>query len=432
MEYYKKDFENFWKILQKKVLLTVSLLLLIRMGSFFPVPGIDFIELGKYFQDHPSAQNFVSTFSGDDTFVIGLFSLNIIPYINASILLQLLIGTGLSPSLAELQKEGNMASRRVIEKRTRLLSLIFGIGQSVLIAFLLKPILFNWNLNLTFEIVIWLTTGSMIVIWLSQIITDYGIGNGPSLLVFINIISSFPNLYKKIISANIGTLSFQSIALIIGLIFILLYGSIGLQESYQKIRLISSKELNQPSQKFLRKPETFLPLNLNQAGVIPLIFTTALLVIPIYLVNLGIFSSLKIPSILVEGNNPSLIKLIPSLFYWYFYFILIIKSSAFYSTLVLKPKDISEQLQKMAVIIPNIRPGRETTFYLKEQIRLTSKLGAILLGLLATLPNLVEKIFNISNLSGLSTTSLLIVAGVLLDILREISSIYYLTIYNKM
>jgi preprotein translocase subunit SecY len=432
VEYYNKDFENFWKILQKKVLLTVSLLLLIRMGSFFPVPGIDFIELGKYFQDHPSAQNFVSTFSGDDTFVIGLFSLNIIPYINASILLQLLIGTGLSPSLAELQKEGNMASRRVIEKRTRLLSLIFGIGQSLLIAFLLKPILFNWNLNLTFEIVIWLTTGSMIVIWLSQIITDYGIGNGPSLLVFINIISSFPNLYKKIISANIGTLSFQSISLIIGLIFILLYGSIGLQESYQKIRLISSKELNQPSQKFLRKPETFLPLNLNQAGVIPLIFTTALLVIPIYLVNLGIFSFVKIPSILVEGNNPSLIKLIPSLFYWYFYFILIIKSSAFYSTLVLKPKDISEQLQKMAVIIPNIRPGRETTFYLKEQIRLTSKLGAILLGLLATLPNLVEKIFNISNLSGLSTTSLLIVAGVLLDILREISSIYYLTIYNKM
>lgn len=432
MEYYKKDFENFWKILQKKVFLTVGLLLFIRMGSFFPLPGIDFIELGKYFQDHPSAKNFVSTFSGDDTFVIGLFSLNIIPYINASILLQLLIGIGLVPSLAELQKEGDMASRRTIESRTRLLSLIFGIGQSLLIGFLLKPILFNWNLNLALEITLWLTTGSMIVIWLSQIITDYGIGNGPSLLVFINIISSFPNLYKKIISANVGNLSFQSVLLIMLLIFILLSGSIALQESYQKIPLLSSKELNQPSQKFLRKPQTFLPVNLNQSGVIPLIFTTAILVVPIYLINSGIVSSLKIPLVDLGKNVTSIIGPFSAVFYWYFYFLLIIRSSAFYSTLVLKPKDISERLQKMAVTIPGVRPGRETTFYLKEQIRRTSKLGAILLGLLATLPNLVENLFSISNLSGLSTTSLLIVAGVLLDILREISSIYYLTIYDKM
>ena len=432
MEYYKKDFENFSEILQKKVLLTVGLLLFIRMGSFFPIPGIDFIELGKYFQDHLSAKNFVSTFSGDDTFVIGLFSLNIIPYINASILLQLLIGIGFSPSLAELQKEGDMSSRRVIESRTRLLTLVFGIGQSLLIAFLLKPILFNWNLNLVFEIVLWLTTGSMIVVWLSQLITDYGIGNGPSLLVFINIISSFPNLYKKILNANIENLNFQSILIVILLIFILLYGSIGLQESFQKIPLLSSKELNQPSQKFLRKPRTYLPLNINQAGVIPLIFTTAILVAPIYLINVGIFSSIKIPSIGILQIIGSIITPFSSVFYWYFYFILIIRSSAFYSTLVLKPKDISEQLQKVAVIIPGIRPGRETTFYLKEEIRRTAKLGGILLGLLATLPNLVENIFNISNLSGLSTTSLLIVVGVLLDILREIVSIHYLTVYNKM
>ena len=324
MEYYKKDFEKLPEILRKKVLLTIGLLLLIRMGSFFPLPGIDFIELGKYFQDHLSAKNFINTFSGDDIFIIGLFSLNIIPYINASILLQLLIGIGALPSLAELQKEGDMASRRVIESRTRLLTLVFGIGQSLLIAFLLKPIIFNWNLNLVFEIVLWLTTGSMIVVWLSQLITDYGLGNGPSLLVFINIISSFPNLYKKIINANTGNLNFQSILIILSLIFILLYGSIGLQESFQKIPILLSKQLNQPSQRFLRKPKVYLPLNLNQSGVIPLIFTTVILVAPSYLLNRGIFSTIKIPSNDLIQSIGSVLIQFSSVVYCYFYFLLII------------------------------------------------------------------------------------------------------------
>lgn len=407
-------------ILLKRLLLSIGILLFIRMGTFLPIPGINHGHLAFYIQQHPITKNLVSTFSGNDTFVIGLFTLNIFPYINASIMVQLI--TGLIPSISKLQKEGGGEGRRAITRLTRLITFGWALIQSSSIAFYLKRALFDWNPLLAFEIILWLTTGAMIVLWLSELITEYGLGNGASLLIYTNIISSLPNLGKKLITENSGNLTFVSGLGIALLLFIAISGIITLQESARIVPLISSKQLGQ-SQPFISKVKSnnYIPLRFNQAGVMPIILTTAILVLPNYITNLGIFPLLTIPIFLKSSK----------FFYWISYFVLILIFSSFYSTIVLNPKDISQELQKMAVSIPGIRPGLATTFYLKQVMKRVTFFGAIILAILATLPNIIEGILNVSSFNGLGTTSLLILVGVVLDISREMKSIILSNIYNE-
>lgn len=407
-------------ILLKRLLLSVGILLFIRMGTFLPIPGINHGHLAFYIQQHPITKNLVSTFSGNDTFVIGLFTLNIFPYINASIMVQLI--TGLIPSVSKLQKEGGGEGRRAITRLTRLITLGWALIQSSSIAFYLKRALFDWSPLLAFEIILWLTTGAMIVLWLSELITEYGLGNGASLLIYTNIISSLPNLGKKLISENTGNLTLASTIGIAILFFIAISGIITLQESARIVPLISSKQLGQ-NQPLLSKATSsnYIPLRFNQAGVMPIILTTALLVLPSYITNLGIFPFLTIPLFLKSSK----------IIYWVSYFILILIFSSFYSTIVLNPKDIAQELQKMAVSIPGVRPGLATTFYLKQVMQRVTLFGAIILAILVTLPNIIEGILNISSFNGLGTTSLLILVGVVLDISREMKSIILSNIYNE-
>ncbi len=404
----------------KRLLVSLGVLLLIRIGTFLPVPGINHTDLAFYLQRHSVTRSLVSTFSGDDTFVIGLFTLNIFPYINASIFVQLLLG--FSPQLSKLQKEGDLEGRRSINRLTRFITLGWAIIQSLSLAFYLKQVLFDWNYLLAIEIVIWLTTGAMIVLWLSELITDYGLGNGASLLIYTNIISSLPNLCNKIFIENSGNFTISS-GLGIGiLIFASLYGIVFLQEGVRIIPLISSKQLNQaPSQDSVAS-NNYIPLRFNQAGVMPIILTTAILVVPNYISNLGLLPKIDFPI------NFESFKFV----YWIGYFGLILIFSSFYSTIVLNPKDISDQLQKMAVTIPGVRPGVQTTFYLKQLMKRITLVGATMLATLATVPNFIESTLNITSLNGLSTTSLLILAGVVLDLVREVKNIYYSNIYNNM
>lgn len=404
-------------ILLNRFLVTFGIILFIRLGTFLPVPGVNHSDLAFYIQTHSVAKNLISTFSGDNTFVIGLFTLNIFPYINASILIQLILG--FSPKLAKLQKEGDLAGRRSINRLTRLITLIWAIIQSVGLAIYLRQILFDWNYTLAFEIIVWLTTGAMIVLWLSEIITDYGLGNGASLLIYINIISNLPNLTKTIISENLTI--FAELGFIL-LIFGSLYGIVFLQEGVRSIPLISSKQLTQGSGNDYVISNNYLPLRLNQAGVMPIILTTAISVVPNYIISLGLLPKIDLP-----GNLESL-----SFIYWIGYFALILLFSSFYSTIVLNPKDISDQLQKMTVTIPGIRPGIQTTFYLKQVMKRITLVGATILATLVTIPNFIESTLNITGLNGLSTTSLLILAGVVLDLIREVKNIYYSNIYNNM
>jgi preprotein translocase subunit SecY len=405
-------------IILKRLLVTLGVLLFIRVGTFLPVPGINHSDLAFYIQSHPVVRSLVSTFSGKDIFVIGLFTLNIFPYINASILIQLILG--FSPKLAKLQKEGDLEGKRKIQRLTRLITLIFAIIQSVSISFSLRQILFDWNSTLALEITVWLTTGAMIILWLSELITDYGLGNGASLLIYTNIISNLPNLSKAIFIENESIPSKLGIAL---LIFGSLYGIVFLQEGVRIIPLISSKQLNQVavlSQDSLT--DNYLPLRLNQAGVMPIILTTTILVVPNYISNLGL-----LPKFNLSINLESL-----SFLYWIGYFGLILLFSSFYSAIVLNPKDLSDQLQKMAVTIPGVRPGIQTTFYLKQVMKRITFVGATMLATLVTIPNFIESTLNITSLNGLSTTSLLILAGVILDLVREVKNIYYSNVYNNM
>ena len=410
-------------ILLNRLLLSLGILVFIRIGTFLPVPGINHGHLAFYLERHSMTKSLVSTFAGNSTFVIGLFTLNIFPYINASILMQILISA--FPNLSKLQKEGGGEGRRTINKLTRLVTLGWALIQSFSIAFYLKRALFDWNIYLAIEIIIWLTTGAMIVLWLSEIITEYGLGNGASLLIYTNIVSNLPNFGKNLfvnVGDKVSIISWLFIALIF---FIAIYGIVLLQEGTRIVPLISSKQLNQPVRSFSTLAEienNYIPLRFNQAGVMPIILTTAVLVVPTYITNLGLLPILTLPAFIKSSK----------FIYWISYFILILLFSSFYSTIVLNPKDISNELQKMAVSIPGIRPGIETTFYLKQVMQRVTYLGAIMLSILATLPNLIETILPGSSFNGLGTTSLLILVGVILDLSREIRSIILSNIYNDM
>jgi preprotein translocase subunit SecY len=407
------------RIILQRLLISLGVILFIRIGSFLPIPGINHTDLALYIQNNPFARNIVSTFSGKDTFVIGLFTLNIFPYINASIFIQLIIA--FSPSLSKLQKEGDLNARRSLNRLTRFVTLVWALIQSVGLGLYLRPILFNWNTELLLEIVLWLTTGAMIVLWLSELVTDYGLGNGASLLIYTNIVSSFPNLCKTLITENVDNLTIPAVTIITGLIILSLCGIVLLQEGVRRIPIISSKQLNQRRVGSSNLMNNYIPIRLNQAGVMPIILTTTVLVLPGYVSNLGLIPQLNLP---VSG-------IVSKIIYWVFYFGLILLFSSFYSTIVLNPKDIADQLQKMAVTIPGIRPGVQTTFYLKKVMNRLTVLGALILAVLATLPNLIEVILQISSLNGLSTTSLLIMAGVLVDISKEVDDIIYSNIYKK-
>ena len=207
--------------------------------------------------------------------------------------------------------------------------------------------------------------------------------------------------------------------------FITIYGIVVLQEAARIIPLISSKQLGQASTTFSQfsgNNYNYIPLRFNQAGVMPIILASSVLVVPSSVSQLGLSPIFTLP-ILIKSST---------ILYWLSYFILILVFSSFYSTIVLNPKDVSDELQKMSVSIPGVRPGIETTFYLKQVMKRVTLLGAFILAILATLPNIIEAILPVSSFNGLGTTSLLILVGVVLDLLREMRSIFLSNIYNDM
>jgi preprotein translocase subunit SecY len=264
-----------------------------------------------------------------------------------------------------------------------------------------------------------MTAGAMIVLWLSEIINERGVGNGTSLLTYTNIASNLPNLIKKTIFVGDTNplLIFFSIIGIFLLVSISLYGIVFLQKGVRKIPLRSARQLGQPLLRKTAKDVLYLPLRFNSAGIMPIILTAAILGVPNYIVNSGLFPGLTF----LTALKP---------LYWLSYFISVIVSSLFYSTIVLKPKDLAEQLQKMAVVIPGVRPGAQTIFYLKRVLKRLTLIGALLLATITVIPNFIESTLNITTLNGLGTSSLLILAGVILDLTRDFENIYYSNVYD--
>lgn len=387
------------KKLTSRILITLIILFISRIGIFIPILGIDQGELAENISQNRII-SFLNVFSGGGFSTIGVFSLGIIPYINSSIITQLIVK--IIPSLEEIQKNEGEIGRQKINNITRYLTLGWGIIQSISISLWIKPYTFNWNINFIIDCVITLTTGSIIIMWFAEMITEYGVGNGASMLIFQNIISNIPKNIEnyKISILNNGTKS-ATLILICIMIFII---NIIIQDSKRKIEIISSKQLGEED-KLLS--QNYIPLKLNQGGVMPIIFASATMAIPQY-TNIG---------------NSIINKIISSnLFYLTTYSTLIVLFSYFYSSIILNIDDMAENLQKVGASIPNIRPGTDTIKYLKKIINKLTFIGSIFLFLIAQLPLILSNVTKINLLQGLGTTSLLILVGVAIDTAKQIQT----------
>ena len=396
--------------IQSRVILTFLLIILSRFGTFIPVPGVDHDAFYQSISNNPIV-SFLNIFSGGGFASIGVFALGIVPYINASILIQL--GTTSIPSLEKLQKEEGEAGRQKISQITRYIALGWAIIQSVGVSFWVRPYVFNWDIQFVIEMTLALTTGSMLVMWISEQITEKGIGNGASMLIFVNIISGLPKLIQKS-SGSIENKSnlFELFAL--ALIFlIMIIGIIFIQEGTRRIPIISARQLGKGQ---IQNKTSYLPLRLNQGGVMPIIFASAFLVLPAYVSQITTNPIiLSIATLLSPSSTNKGIYLL-------FYFLLILFFSYFYASLILNPSDVSKNLKKMESSIPGVRPGKATTDYLQKTLNRLTFLGALFLAFIALVPSLIESVTNISTFKGLGATSLLILVGVAIDTSKQVQT----------
>jgi preprotein translocase subunit SecY len=396
--------------IQSRVILTFLLIILSRFGTFIPVPGVDHDAFYQSISNNPIV-SFLNIFSGGGFASIGVFALGIVPYINASILIQL--GTTSIPNLEKLQKEEGETGRQKISQITRYIALVWAIIQSVGVSFWVRPYVFNWDIQFVIEMTLALTTGSMLVMWISEQITEKGIGNGASMLIFVNIISGLPKLIQKS-SGSIENKSnlFELFAL--ALIFlIMIIGIIFIQEGTRRIPIISARQLGKGQ---IQNKTSYLPLRLNQGGVMPIIFASAFLVLPAYVSQITTNPIILSIATLISPSSTN------KSIYLLFYFLLILFFSYFYASLILNPSDVSKNLKKMESSIPGIRPGKATTDYLQKTLNRLTFLGALFLAFIALVPSLIESITNISTFKGLGATSLLILVGVAIDTSKQVQT----------
>lgn len=396
-------------LLKAKITKILFLLLLVRLGLYIPVPNID-LDLFSQNQNTNPIFGFAKTLTGSS--FLGIGALGILPYINASIIIQLLVPV--LPQLEQLQKEEGEFGRQQITRYTRYLALIWAIILSTAIAFfLVKPIIFDWSISLALEIILALVTGSILSMWFSELITEEGLGNGSSMLIFINIVGSIPNSFSELNNALFSQASYLDNLRISGqgLIFYLFVVSVIIlfQDSYKKINIVAAKQLNlsssDQSQNFSQLKNSYIPLKVNQGGIMPLVFSSTIAVFLAYpvqqLLNLGFVNNsfLSVYSITIN-------------------ILLVVLFSCFYAGLVLKPDDISQNLAKMAYSIPGIRQGKDTTKYLEKTVARLAFLGGLFLAFLAFFPLVVGNVLQVNIFK--NVTSLLILIGVITDVTSQI------------
>ncbi len=396
--------------IQPRLITTIILLVLSRFGTFIPIPGVDHDAFYQSISINPLV-SFLNIFSGGGFASIGLFALGIVPYINASIVIQL--ATTSIPSLEKLQKEEGEAGRQKISQITRYLALIWSIIQSLGIAFWVRPYVFDWNTQFIIEMSLSLTTGSMLVMWISEQITEKGVGNGASMLIFVNIISGLPKLLQQTSYSSNSSATFYQLTLLAFIFLIMILGIIFVQEGTRRIPIISARQLSKGQS---QNKTSYLPLRLNQGGVMPIIFASAFLVLPGYITQITTNKQILnlVGSLSPNGGNKTI--------YLLFYFSLILFFSYFYASLILNPSDISKNLKKMESSIPGIRPGKATTDYLQKTLNRLTFLGALFLAFIAVIPSIIENITEISTFKGLGATSLLILVGVAIDTSKQIQT----------
>ncbi|MBM3287520.1 MAG: preprotein translocase subunit SecY [Candidatus Eisenbacteria bacterium] len=415
-----ESLQSIFKIpeLKRRILMTAGLLVVYRVGGHIPTPGVDGGALTSYFQSQAQNTLFMlyDLFAGGNFSKATIFALGIMPYISASIILQLF--GAVIPYFEKLQKEGE-EGRRKITQYTRYGTVLLAVVQAFGISIFLESLNTQFSIpvvpnpGFAFRIItaLTMTAGAVFVMWLGELITDKGIGNGMSLLIFIGIVARFPAEAINTIRA-IAQGSLNPIVVIVLAVFMVLVTAfvVMMTQAQRKIPVQYAKRI--VGRKMYGGQSTHIPLRVNTAGVIPIIFAQSIIIFPSTIASF--FPNSDVMQGMTRFFAPG------GLVYMLLYAIMIIFFTYFYTAIVFNPVDIAENMKKFGGFIPGIRPGRHTSDYIDRILNRITLPGALFLAIIAVLPDLMLRYGNVPFYFG--GTSLLIVVGVALDTLQQIES----------
>lgn len=427
--------KNIWSIpeLRNRIIIALALVLVYRLGAHVVLPGVDVEALSKTLQkqsENNGLLDLINMFSGGAFANASIFALGIMPYITASIVVQLM--TIAVPYFQRLQKEGE-SGRRKITQITRYLTVIillvqgstyiYNINSQAPDAILINPTMFKFLSALC------LTAGSMFVMWLGEKITDRGIGNGISIIIMIGIIARLPQAFLQEVSTKFSTGAGGPISFIVELVilFLIFIFSIMLIQAIRKVPLQYAKRLTGNPQ-FGGGARQYIPLKLNAAGVMPIIFAQAIIMLPMYAIRFTQGEALRdswLNSFLLSFTD------IKGFTYNLVFFLLIVVFTYFYTAITVNPTQIAEDLKKNGGFVPGVKPGKNTANYLDTIMSKITLPGSIFLGIVAILPAFAMRLgVNQSFAMFFGGTSLLILVGVVLDTLQQIESYLLMRHYD--
>lgn len=415
--------ENFWSkmkliwtdaSLRKKVIFVLFSLIVFRLLSAIPIPGIDTLALERFLSNNQFF-GILNIFSGGGLSNLSVIMLGVGPYITSSIIMQLL--TIMVPALKKIYHEEGEAGRKRFTQYSRFLTVPLAAIQG----FSLLAILENQNIliNLTaFDRIVNLIVviaGSMLLMWLGELVSEFGIGNGVSLIIFAGIVSTLPSQVAQLVFA----FDVSQVPLFIGFLvagLLIIAGVVLVTEAERPIPVTYAKQVR--GMKMYGGGSTYLPLRVNQAGVIPIIFALSILLFPqmigAFLARFSAPILVKISGILISFSQTSWL-------YGIFYFILVFLFTYFYTAVTFDPEALSTNLQKNGAFIPGIRPGASTSDYISKVLGRITLVGAGFLGIIAVLPLIMQSITGIASLA-LGGTSVLIVVSVVLDLIKKVDA----------
>lgn len=400
--------------LRGKILFILGLLVVYRLVAAIPLPGVDFTQLERFF-DSNQLFGLLNIFSGGGLSNISIVLLGVAPYITASIIMQLM--TTIVPRLEQLYKEEGEAGRQKFNMITRWLTVPFAVLQSFGMISLLKSqqVITSVSAFDTIAIVTTATAGTILLMWIGELITEKGIGNGVSILIFAGIASGLPTMASRFV-ADFDSSEIFTYLIFLFIALVTVAGVILINEAQRNIPVAYAKRVR--GEKTYGGSSTHLPLRVNQAGVIPIIFAVSLILVP------GM-----VASFLMQSGNEKVAHIASQvnalfqnqIFYGGLYFTLVVLFTYFYTAVVFDPMKISENLQKQGGYVPGIRPGASTAQHLYFIINRITLAGALFLGIIAVLPIAVQNATGVQSLA-LGGTSILIVVAVVLDMVKHIQS----------
>jgi len=406
-------------LFRKKLFFTLGILILFRLIAHIPVPGVNLTLLKQFFSQN-QLLSLLDIFSGGTLANFSIAALGLNPYINASVMMQLL--ALVVPSIEALQKEGEYG-RAKINQYTRIATIPF----AIINAFGMYAILRSQNIITSLNpitiaaMVASMLAGTMIMIFFGELINLYGVGNGISMLIFAGIIARLPVAFIQTFSVTdfSNPQTGLNLIILIAMALVLIAAIVFVEEAVLRIPINYAK----------RGQSTYLPVKVNTAGVMPIIFAVSLATVPSLI---GQFlSKISNPAIASFATGFSHFFRTDGYFYIIFYFLLVIGFTFFYTSVVFKPKDIAEELRKSGGFIPGIRPGQSTEKRLQYLINRVLLIGAVFLGLIAVMPSIVQKITNINTLT-IGGTSVLIVVSVVLELTRKLENVVQMHNYDKL